>query len=1218
MVAPVQINLSNQLADGVAQFTGRTWLLPKLLAWWNQETERMLLLTGAPGTGKSMIAAWLAGHGPIPDDPSARTQLLQIRGLVSAVHLCQASSRNITPQAFASCIAQQLTDSTAGFGDALSHVLDERISIVGKASTGPVAPGSSVAGVSIGHIDASGLGDELSFDRWFVRPLKEMYTRGYSIPILLVVDALDEAQTYTERVTLPNLLSRLSDLPRQVRILATTRDEPRVLKFFRGVRALDLNKHANPDEDDVLAFAKRRLTALHTIKEIEREKFAHRLAFQANGVFLYAAMVLDELDRQLPSSLPLLDQYGLPSGLSGLYHDFLTRELGRDERGWVDDFRPILGLISVAQDDGLTTSQIARILKREPDEISDKLRICKQYLHGTLPNGPFRSFHKSFSDYLLNNADNSDHQIDGRQMHQKIAAHYSQYGGSDWSRCDSYGILNILRHALFGNTPSIINNLFADLRFLIKTDPSTALEAAPLITDDKSAQIAKIFGQVAHHFQDSGEGDRLSYLELAASQGKVTLDVDKIPQGKIDRRWGVAWTDCQPAAPYIVLKGHGGTISAITSGSDGDRRFIVTGDSNGEIILWSQITGARWKTLPERRSSEIRALNFCKTADKLLLIVGDAEGTVECWDLDNEQCIWEDQIHWYVNDLTVVRAKQSHLVISTSGGQNGMFVASQLLTGRTVRWFEVDDNKRTLMPGVSNLGARSVAFFSNQTGSFLIAGYEDGILRIWDCKTGLLKLKRKLHEKSIDHVEAFQLSNEAFVFTATRGLTIACWKFPGLEKVFENTAYHKENVQPAAATGLLTDKKIIYLAVDNSLVLIDARNGQEVTRIEGIHSNWIRALAHEQCGDGSGQIMMGGGDRIVYVLATNSLGPSAFPSGARFCLPVFKIPTAIGCVKCDGRELLACGFDDGSLHLRDLQTGSAVGRSWQLPGAVREIRYLEHGGATIIACLFSGGIWLWHESDDVNFTIKDSDQGRTTAFAVGIRLGEPALAVGTDQGVVGIQSLTSRENSVQVIGWHTYRSANKANLAILRPSISDLAFVKGGAVDALVSAGWEDRKIKIWNLENCSLTATIENAHREYITRMAVADFDELKLLSVSLDHSCKSWDTHDFSLDTEYIDCEMRGEENTLDDDDIAAWYVDVANGEWNAQDVVAVASRDGVLVFFEASSGKVLMRISVGYGLWGRRMAFSSRAIIAVAGARGVTAFKLFDVGGEQGQTP
>ena len=56
----MKIELPRTVADNLPIFTGREWVLPALLKWWDQEATRFFVLTGEPGTGKSMLSAWLA------------------------------------------------------------------------------------------------------------------------------------------------------------------------------------------------------------------------------------------------------------------------------------------------------------------------------------------------------------------------------------------------------------------------------------------------------------------------------------------------------------------------------------------------------------------------------------------------------------------------------------------------------------------------------------------------------------------------------------------------------------------------------------------------------------------------------------------------------------------------------------------------------------------------------------------------------------------------------------------------------------------------------------------------------------------------------------------------------------------------------------------------------------------------------------------------------
>ena len=437
------MTLPRTLAKQMDRFVGRAWLLPRLLEWWNAGSERVFLLTGGPGTGKSMIQAWLCGFGPEPEDPEARSQLERLRAATVAAHFFQAASRNISPQSFGESIANQLAANVAGFAAALAATLAERVQIVGTAHAGLAATGAQLTGVSIERIDLGTLGDEQSFDRAFSQPLKRIYTGESGGPILLLVDALDEAQTYTGSVTLPDLLSRVDDLPAQVRILATTRNEPRVLKHFRGTTTCDLVADADPSIDDVRDYARSRLAAGPALEASRRERFASRLALAADGVFLYAAMVLDDLQGRDDGDLPELEQVALPDGLGGLYHEFLRRELGRDDRNWFEIYEPLLGLMAVARGPGLTSKQLSAITGRD---VRAALRTCRQYLDGELPDGPFRPFHKSFSDFLLEHPENVDFRVDALAMHARIADHYWSNHRVDWSTCDDYGLDNLATH----------------------------------------------------------------------------------------------------------------------------------------------------------------------------------------------------------------------------------------------------------------------------------------------------------------------------------------------------------------------------------------------------------------------------------------------------------------------------------------------------------------------------------------------------------------------------------------------------------------------------------------------------------------------------------------------------------------------------------------------------------------------------------------------------
>jgi hypothetical protein len=428
------------IAANIEHFTGRTWLLPEILKWIEQSDERIFLLTGGPGTGKSMIMAWLAGASPSPVDPQAERQLDQIRSRAKAIHFCVAAGGSTSPKAFAQNVAEQLTRNVKGFGDALVATLGHKVQITINQDVNIVESGASVTGVYIRRLDLGDLSDEFSFNQTLREPLKRLYEEGFNEPIVILVDALDEALTYTGNINIVQLLAQLTDIPAPVRFLVTTRPDRRVLKQYSKVKPFDLIDDAPSEYDDVRTYGYERLADL-PVEHLGG--LAERISRAAQGNFLYASLVISDLSGRL-SEIPDLDSLRLPKGLAGIYHDFLNRELGADEDRWFEAFKPILGLVAVARGEGLNRAQIERIIGKDVESV---LRICQQYLEGQTPEGPFRPFHKSFADYLLEDEENHDYHIDAAGMHRQIADYYWGTYSGDWQNFkDDYGLNNLAVH----------------------------------------------------------------------------------------------------------------------------------------------------------------------------------------------------------------------------------------------------------------------------------------------------------------------------------------------------------------------------------------------------------------------------------------------------------------------------------------------------------------------------------------------------------------------------------------------------------------------------------------------------------------------------------------------------------------------------------------------------------------------------------------------------
>jgi hypothetical protein len=425
-------------------FTGRTWLLPMLTEWLESSTRRYFILTGDLGSGKSMTAAWLAGLGPLPLEATPAEQLLKLRSMIHAAHFCVAQSGSTAIGAFTESVATQLRERVAGFREAAANSLHpSQVDIsVHQFVAGNVEPGGQVTGASIGQINVHGASEESHFDSALRTPLKTLYATGYQKPIVLLIDALDEALTRTVtrgEITLVQLLGKLEDLPEQVRVVVTTRDDPRVLKEFFDSVCFDLIEQAPAGSADLREFVYARLA---DYPESRRSPLAKRILDVAEGNFLYARLVISELVPPFEDAEEKV-MLGLPKGLPALYTAFLNRELGADEDRWQGEVKTILGLSAVARGGGLTRTEMSAIsgMDAEPS-----LRRCKQYLEGELPNGPFRTFHRSFAEFVLDEPTNIHYHVDADAMHRRIADYYWNTFRGNWERCDDYGLDHLASH----------------------------------------------------------------------------------------------------------------------------------------------------------------------------------------------------------------------------------------------------------------------------------------------------------------------------------------------------------------------------------------------------------------------------------------------------------------------------------------------------------------------------------------------------------------------------------------------------------------------------------------------------------------------------------------------------------------------------------------------------------------------------------------------------
>src|SRR5262249_12520752 len=150
--------------------------------------------TGEPGSGKTALAAWLAGAGPASQNVEARDRLERVRSAWSAGHFCVGRTQGdtINPSRFASALAQQLSDRYAGYATAAVAAIDPEYNVHQEVKQN----WGEVIGIKTNTLIINGRHPEEVYDLAVRRPLEILLTTRPSLRICVMVDALDEALLY--------------------------------------------------------------------------------------------------------------------------------------------------------------------------------------------------------------------------------------------------------------------------------------------------------------------------------------------------------------------------------------------------------------------------------------------------------------------------------------------------------------------------------------------------------------------------------------------------------------------------------------------------------------------------------------------------------------------------------------------------------------------------------------------------------------------------------------------------------------------------------------------------------------------------------------------------------------------------------------------------------------------------------------------------------------
>lgn len=756
--------------------------------------------------------------------------------------------------------------------------------------------------------------------------------------MLLLVDALDEAWIDTG-TALPYLLSRLTDVSTGLRILATTRDDPRFLKFFQSIRSFDLLRDVSLSVNDIRAYATQRLTSLDLIPEVKRAHFGQRLAKHADGIFLYAVMVLDELATRPMAALADLDRFPLPVGLSGLYHEFLNRELGVNEQRWFDLFEPVLGLIAVAQGEGLTAQQLTSILNKDVRAI---LRAIKQYLTGELPDGPFRLFHKSFADFLLADDKNTDYPIDAQAMNQRIAEYCSSVKNNsnavedDPANLDRYNLKYLVVHLLAAGRAQEAAEKLLNPAFL------EAKAEANLVYD-----LPRELERVANELDPQSPKVKMLLFLREAIQNSVSF-VAEHPESLFECLWNSCWWYDSEEGAYHYVKPNEGW-------PEGETPWLSSTTNLAPTMEY-------WRVWKEQRSPGFRWIRSLRPPPMrlgsalLTVLSGAGPGT---------------------GKISV--STDNRVVSSSSDG---------------IRVFDLDSGRQLLLFPRSDYKSESVAFTPDAVHVISGGGPMDPTVRIWNSRTGEQIAELRGHKYIVESVVVSQ-DGRKFV-TGSWDKTVRVWDLRTRVEIRSLLGHEG----PVKAVDISPDSTKIASAGDDGTIRVwDAETGIALQCLKSGYagSGWNTFLNTVRFSPDGRQIVSGGNDKFirlwnvelgVQVAAFGSDGgniKSALftPDGRKVIAGLYDGTVRVWSLS--GEQLARHEGHEGGVLCVDLTAdGKKIVsvdehdtiRAWAIEGSSFTPKLYNHESGVQVVRFSPDGKWLVSGSWDGSIIIWDARNGR--------------------------------------------------------------------------------------------------------------------------------------------------------------------------------------------------------------------------------------------------
>ncbi|CAG7849907.1 SubName: Full=Uncharacterized protein {ECO:0000313/EMBL:CCA70337.1} [Serendipita indica DSM 11827] len=586
--------------------------------------------------------------------------------------------------------------------------------------------------------------------------------------------------------------------------------------------------------------------------------------------------------------------------------------------------------------------------------------------------------------------------------------------------------------------------------------------------------------------------------------------------------------DTYPGLPK-ALRGHQGDVNAVAFSPDGSR--IVSGSDDNTIRVWDTDTGQSLGEPLQGHEDSVVAVAF--SPDGSQIVSGSLDKTLRLWDVATGEPLGEPLQGHEDGVMAVAFSPDGSQIVSGS-------------SDNTLRLWDVATGEplgEPLQGHESEIWA--VAF--SPDGSQIVSGSRDKTLRLWDVATGEpLGEPLQGHESEIWAV-AFSPDGSQIV-SGSRDKTLRLWDVATGEPLGEPLQGHEGWVMAVAFSP--DGSQIVSGSRDKTLRLWDVATGEPLGEPLQGHESEIWAVAFSP--DGS-QIVSGSRDktlRLWDVATGEPLGEPLQGHESEIWAVAFSP---------DGSQIVS-GSRDKTLRLWDVATGEPLGEPLQ-----------GHEGEVMAVAFSPDGSQIVSGSSDKTLRLWD--------VATGEPLGEP---------------LQGHEGSVMAV-----------------------AFSPDGSQ---IVSGSSDKTLRLWDVATGEPLGEPLQGHEGWVMAVAFSP-DGSQIVSGSSDKTLRLWDVATGEPLGEPLQGHENGSQIVSGSSDKTLRLWDVATGEplgeplqGHESEIWAVAfspdgsqivsgSRDKTLRLWDVATGEPLGEPLQGHEVSAGAAAFSPDDSQIVSGSQGHT---------------